>query len=1248
MAQFFSVMPVINVKTKNAEDIYFSWKSFRNFYSVAVMLIAFAFTILVTYWSLSEKLDFDRFGNVFSFPFIYFSNLIPHFLQVPVVFYTLNSFARIFFLLLAIKWPSLMQQWQEVESKLPAFETQIGRAALAFRIKMVALVVMLLSIIISTAFYSTMCTKNKVDPFEDYFRMELNQIFVYFEYSPYLAFMGKMLNILSTFMWTYSDLFVIVVSIGLSTQFKKINKRLTVHKGQSMPESYWIEVRSYYHHMCKLCKSIDAAVGPITVISFANNLFFVCVQLVRSISPLPSIAHTAYFWFSLIFLITRTFAVSLYSAELNSESKKPIQAIRSCPDVSWCIEVKRFYSEVSTDTVALSGMRFFHLTRGLVLSIVGTIVTYELVLIQLHHIEQRSDPFIVISQLFGVMPVCGILSDDTRSVRFEWFSVRVIVAIIFTLLNAMEVITVILLAFEEEITLGLAGSLIFYSACLFGSVFFIKMAQEWPRLIRLWRRNEDVFLKLPYKPGKRSLAFELRILNNIVMTMRWTLMDVFIMAASIGIARRFEQIYERLKIARGKLMPESFWIETRTHFLAMTELLQYLDGKVSVLVLVSCSSNLYFICFQLFNSFHEISLLVNKIYFWVALTFVFMRTLVMLFCASSIHDASLKPLRVLRSVPSVAWSNEVQRFTHQVSSEVVALSGKRFFFLTRKLIFAMAGTVATFELVLMDTVEYDAKPANLCNLQSLTDMIKRIKSYFIYNGSFYEAIGSILALAQFFAIMPVRGVRLKSAKDLSFTWRSYRTIYSCVVFVMMALNAVHATFWLFNEEITFIRMVQVIFYVSNAYSMVCFAKLAMNWPELMQSWENVEKNLPLLSKPTRNKGQLARKIKIITTIILLMALFYEAIGSILALAQFFAIMPVRGVRLKSAKDLSFTWRSYRTIYSCVVFVMMALNAVHATFWLFNEEITFIRMVQVIFYVSNAYSMVCFAKLAMNWPELMQSWENVEKNLPLLSKPTRNKGQLAREHLLSTAAIFAKHQTCRSIEDPLKKVIVTQLPHVFVYYRYSVIKGLIAKAINILATFIWSYTDLFLMLISVGLSSLFKQINDSLIFHKNKVMPKSFWAEHRQAYRNLCTLCELVDNDISKITLVSFSNNLYFICVQLLWSINPMPSLVHAFYFWFSFICLVTRTLAVTLYSAEINDQSKEPFKVIRIVPREAWCLEIKRFSNEVTRDIVALSGMKFFFLTRSTVLSVAATIVTYELVLIQFHEEKTTYKINQC
>lgn len=106
----------------------------------------------------------------------------------------------------------------------------------------------------------------------------------------------------------------------------------------------------------------------------------------------------------------------------------------------------------------------------------------------------------------------------------------------------------------------------------------------------------------------------------------------------------------------------------------------------------------------------------------------------------------------------------------------------------------------------------------------------------------------------------------------------------------------------------------------------------------------------------------------------------------------------------------------------------------------------------------------------------------------------------------------------------------------------------------------------------------------------------------------------------------------------------MRSIAHGVYFWFSLLYLIGRTLAVSLYSADINSESKRPIQVFRAVPRESWCTEVKRFSEDVTNDTIALTGMKFFYLTRSLVLSVAGTIVTYELVLIQFHTDEVSEK----
>lgn len=64
-----------------------------------------------------------------------------------------------------------------------------------------------------------------------------------------------------------------------------------------------------------------------------------------------------------------------------------------------------------------------------------------------------------IAQFFGTMPVCGIFSKDARHVKFHIISVRFMVSIALTLFGMIEVVTVILLAMGEDISLGIAGSL---------------------------------------------------------------------------------------------------------------------------------------------------------------------------------------------------------------------------------------------------------------------------------------------------------------------------------------------------------------------------------------------------------------------------------------------------------------------------------------------------------------------------------------------------------------------------------------------------------------------------------------------------------------------------------------------------------------------------------------------------------------------------------------------------------------------
>lgn len=110
--------------------------------------------------------------------------------------------------------------------------------------------------------------------------------------------------------------------------------------------------------------------------------FYVFYFMFADYRPLPTHLHMIYFWYSLSFLIMRTFAVSFLIARIDDESRQPIDILRTIPSHLWNEETRRFRGDILCKRVALSGMEFFYVTREFILSVTGTIITYELVLIE--------------------------------------------------------------------------------------------------------------------------------------------------------------------------------------------------------------------------------------------------------------------------------------------------------------------------------------------------------------------------------------------------------------------------------------------------------------------------------------------------------------------------------------------------------------------------------------------------------------------------------------------------------------------------------------------------------------------------------------------------------------------------------------------------------------------------------------------------------------------------------------------------
>uniref|UniRef100_A0A182NIE7 Gustatory receptor n=1 Tax=Anopheles dirus TaxID=7168 RepID=A0A182NIE7_9DIPT len=256
----------------------------------------------------------------------------------------------------------------------------------------------------------------------------------------------------------------------------------------------------------------------------------------------------------------------------------------------------------------------------------------------------------------------------------------------------------------------------------FGVMFFA-FVEDTLNFLSAYQLNELHIRYCPHRSGfwknffHREHPYVLRVFPyhaalgwTIELTMRiakftWHYVDVFIICLSLGLQRRFVQFNERLERLDGQPQPQAVWRALRLDFVRLTELVAFVDGRFSKLILFCCANDMFFITVQLFNSFDLKPTTMTTIYFWYSLGFLMCRCFLMLFVVSSVSRASERPLETLRRFPSSNWNLDLRRLCDAAATSENALSGKRFFFVRRPLILAMAGTIITYELVLLDQVK---------------------------------------------------------------------------------------------------------------------------------------------------------------------------------------------------------------------------------------------------------------------------------------------------------------------------------------------------------------------------------------------------------------------------------------------------------------------------------------------------------------------------------------------------------------
>ncbi|XP_061382623.1 gustatory receptor for sugar taste 64e-like [Danaus plexippus] len=179
----------------------------------------------------------------------------------------------------------------------------------------------------------------------------------------------------TTFLWNFTDVMTICLSTYLTGYFQNFNN--IIEENQKERTVKWGDIRMLHTHLVALVMLVDKNMCYLILLSFFTNLFFICAQFFY----LMSIEDFVYYFYSFSFLLTRSCVTSFLAANIHTVSKRPLMIIQHLPSAEYDIEIQRLIRQIRYTTTALSGV-FFHITRGMILQMVGTIVTYELVLLQ--------------------------------------------------------------------------------------------------------------------------------------------------------------------------------------------------------------------------------------------------------------------------------------------------------------------------------------------------------------------------------------------------------------------------------------------------------------------------------------------------------------------------------------------------------------------------------------------------------------------------------------------------------------------------------------------------------------------------------------------------------------------------------------------------------------------------------------------------------------------------------------------------
>ncbi|XP_059049450.1 gustatory receptor for sugar taste 64a-like [Achroia grisella] len=214
------------------------------------------------------------------------------------------------------------------------------------------------------------------------------------DYTLWIAIPVFILSKSATILWNFQDLIIILLSMGLTSRYHRLNLYVKNLVQRSRKENKfiseinsqmqeWRRLREEYVQQAALVRMVDKELGPLMLLSNVNNFYFICLQLFLGINKgEKGLINRTYYFLSLGWLLFRACSVVLAAADVHLHSRKALRYLHDLSKSGHSIEIRRLKNQLTHDFVALTGMGLFSLDRQKLLEVTANIIKYELVLIQ--------------------------------------------------------------------------------------------------------------------------------------------------------------------------------------------------------------------------------------------------------------------------------------------------------------------------------------------------------------------------------------------------------------------------------------------------------------------------------------------------------------------------------------------------------------------------------------------------------------------------------------------------------------------------------------------------------------------------------------------------------------------------------------------------------------------------------------------------------------------------------------------------